>query len=147
MSDVGEQCSVGTKTGGAASAASTDRQALVPPTKIVCVSGAASSSMETAIGGSTAAVGGSAVNEEIEQLLQQQRDIRDQRKKVAIELKNAQRRRRRLKHRARLLSSIDLLTVLGLRSEETNANKQKSADKDRDGGTSDGGHEAAQSLA
>ena len=58
------------------------------------------------------------VNSEIQRLLADQKEVREARKRVANELKNAQRRRRRLKHRARLLSTDDLVTVLGLRAVE-----------------------------
>ena len=58
------------------------------------------------------------MNSDIERLLADQKRVREERKRVAAELKNAQRRRKRLKHRARLLSSDDLVTVLALRNDD-----------------------------
>ena len=57
-------------------------------------------------------------NEEICRLLAEQRRVREDRKRIATELKNAQRRRKRLKHRARLLSNDDLSRVMQLREIE-----------------------------
>ena len=51
--------------------------------------------------------------------------MRDERKRVANELRNAQRRRRRLKHKARLLSHDDLAQVLALRQEEVEGRAKK----------------------
>lgn len=45
--------------------------------------------------------------------------MRAERKRVAAELKNAQRRKRRLRTKARQLSNEDLLAVLLLRQEQT----------------------------
>lgn len=58
------------------------------------------------------------VSKEIEDLLDTQRSIRAQRAQVTKDLKNAQRRRHRLKHKARLLTASDLASVLVLRQEE-----------------------------
>ena len=58
------------------------------------------------------------VNGDIDRLLAMQKELKAERKRVAKDLKNAQRRRKRLKHRARLLSSEDLHKVLSLRIEE-----------------------------
>ena len=58
------------------------------------------------------------VNADIDRLLAQQKDLKAERKRVAKDLNNAQRKRKRLKHRARLLSSEDLHKVLSLRVEE-----------------------------
>ena len=58
------------------------------------------------------------VKDEIEKLLEEQKQVRTERKRVSAELKNAQRRQKRLKHRARLLSSEDLVSVIALRAQE-----------------------------
>jgi hypothetical protein len=58
------------------------------------------------------------VNADIDRLIGMQKELKAERKRVAKDLKNAQRRRKRLKHRARLLSSEDLHKVLSLRIEE-----------------------------
>ena len=58
------------------------------------------------------------MNRQIDDLLDEQRKIRAQRAQVAKDLRNAQRRRARLKHKARLLSASDLASVLVLRQEE-----------------------------
>ena len=70
----------------------------------------------------------SGVPKEIESLLEQQRTMRAERAQLAKDLRNAQRRRARLKHKARLLSASDLASVLVLRQEEEEA---KSAAKRR----------------
>ena len=62
--------------------------------------------------------GKTTVRDDIEALVQEQRRIRAERKRVAADLKNAQRRQTRLKHRARLLSSEELLKVVALREQE-----------------------------
>ena len=56
--------------------------------------------------------------EKIENLKKQQAEQKLERRKVAQELKNAQRKRRRLKERARGLSDADLATVIALRASE-----------------------------
>ena len=56
--------------------------------------------------------------QEIQHLKDQQRRLRDDRKKVAKDLRNAERRRSRLKKRAKLLSDTDLAAVLSLRQIE-----------------------------
>ena len=66
-------------------------------------------------------------NEEISRLLREQRELRGQRKRVAQDLKNAQRRRKRLKHRARLLSNDDLAKVMALRELEQTERDSKAA--------------------
>ena len=49
----------------------------------------------------------------------EQARLREERKRHAAELKNAQRRKRRLRSKARQLSNEDLLAVLLLRQEQT----------------------------
>ena len=58
------------------------------------------------------------VNAEIDRLLKEQKRIKQEKKEMANALKNAQRRRKRLKHKARLLSKADLMEVMMLRTEE-----------------------------
>ena len=50
-------------------------------------------------------------------LKEEQQRLKDQKKRLAKELKNAQRRKRRLKGKARQLSNEDLLAVLLMREE------------------------------
>lgn len=59
--------------------------------------------------------------EHIADLKNQQAAARAERKKLAKDLRNAQRRRRRLKAKARQLSNNDLLTVLTMRTVESGA--------------------------
>ena len=68
------------------------------------------------------------VKDEIQTLIDEQKRCREERKRVSAELKNAQRRQKRLKHRARLLSSEDLVRVMALRAQEEDkkAEKEKS---------------------
>ena len=58
------------------------------------------------------------VNAEIDRLLKEQKRIKQEKKEMSNLLKNAQRRRKRLKHKARLLSKADLMEVMMLRTEE-----------------------------
>ena len=58
------------------------------------------------------------VSREIDALLEAQKKLRADKAQLAKDLKNAQRRRSRLKHKARLLSASDLASVLVLRQEE-----------------------------
>ena len=80
----------------------------------------------------------STVNSDIERLLEEQKAARAEKKRVQNELKNAQRRRRRLKYKARLLSQDDLLQVMALRRQESEA-AQGSAGSERTAGSSSGG--------
>ena len=54
----------------------------------------------------------------VDRLLQEQKRVREERKRVQLDLKNAVRRRNRLKTRARLLSSNDLVAVMNMREVE-----------------------------
>ena len=60
----------------------------------------------------------SSVSSDIANLLAEQKRVREERKQLANDLRNAQRRRQRLKHKARLLSKDDLHSVMTLRLEE-----------------------------
>ena len=61
---------------------------------------------------------GSTLLPEIQRLKTEQATLRMQRQKVAKELKNAERKRSRLKKRAKLLSDDDLVAVMMLRVAE-----------------------------
>ena len=63
--------------------------------------------------------------EAVDRLLQEQKRVREERKRVNLDLKNAQRRRNRLKSRARLLSAEDLVAVMGMREIEAERKKAK----------------------
>ena len=54
----------------------------------------------------------------LEQLRSEQHDLKDQKKKLARELRNAQRRRQRLRAKAKELSSEDLVSVLLMRQQD-----------------------------
>ena len=64
---------------------------------------------------------GPTVNSYIERLLEEQKRARAEKRRVSEELTHAQRRRRRLKHKARLLSQDDLVHILALRQEDREA--------------------------
>lgn len=64
------------------------------------------------------------MSKEIDDLLETQRQVRAQRAQITKELKNAQRRKQRLKHKARLLTAADLASVLVLRQEEEEAKER-----------------------
>jgi phage shock protein A len=76
----------------------------------------------------------------ITDLKQQQADYLAEKKRVSKELKNAQRKRRRLKEKARSLSDADLAEVIALRAFKAGA--QGSATGSR-AGTEPGAGEAA----
>ena len=63
-------------------------------------------------------VGGEQLGESIARLKREQDDVRANRKRVTKELKNAQKRKQRLKKRAKQLSDTDLVSVLQLRASE-----------------------------
>ena len=63
----------------------------------------------------------------------EQQRMREERKRAATELKNAQRRKRRLKTKARQLTNEDLLAVLMLRQEQGAV-----SDQGEEGGSSRG---------
>ena len=58
------------------------------------------------------------VTSQIDELLAAQKRAREEKKRLANEVKNAKRRRQRLTKRARLLTTEDLLTVVALRESE-----------------------------
>ncbi len=64
------------------------------------------------------AVGGEQLGESIARLRREQDAVRANRKRVTKELKNAQKRKQRLKKRAKQLSDTDLVSVLQLRASE-----------------------------
>ena len=59
------------------------------------------------------------VSADIARLYAEQKQVKEDRKRVSNELRNAQKRKQRLKHRARLLSSEDLMTVIAMRETDT----------------------------
>ena len=78
----------------------------------------ASSVLRALAEGSPMEAASTGVPKQIDDLLATQRQVRAQRAQVAKVLKNAQRRRERLNHTARLLTAADLASVLVLRQEE-----------------------------
>ena len=84
----------------------------------------------------------SGVTRQIDDLLEEQRRIRAQRAQIAKDLRNAQRRRARLKHKARLLSASDLASVLVLRQEEEELRASAASKRRRSSQPDTGGDEA-----
>ena len=70
------------------------------------------------------------VTSEIDELLAAQKRAREEKKRLANEVKNAKRRKQRLTKRARLLSTEDLLTVVALRESERAAREHASRAND-----------------
>ena len=93
--------------------------------------GAGSASEPTAADKRPAAAGtdmGKSMLEEIAQLKKQQKEVRDAKLAVGKQLRNAERRRKRLKKRASKLSDADLLAVISLRNhEKTDGGKRDTA--------------------
>ena len=83
------------------------------------------------------------LNESIAEMRANQKALKDSQKRLATQLKNAQKRKRRLKVKARLLSNEDLLEVLLLREEK---DKQDSLPGGDAGGDADAA-EAAPAVA
>ena len=65
--------------------------------------------------------------EEIAQLKKQQKEAKDAKLAVGKQLRNAERRRKRLKKRASKLSDADLLAVISLRNHEKAVGQRDSA--------------------
>ena len=84
---------------------------------------------------SLAIAAGAYTNPEIERLLLDQKRVQEERKRVAPELKNAQRRKRRLRTKARQLSNEDILAVLLMRQEQGTA--QATGDEDENASAAD----------
>ena len=74
----------------------------------------------------------------ISTLKAQQKKLRDDKKALSRDLRNAERRRSRLKKRAKQLSDADLLAVISLRNHEralgSAAQQESESDSDSDGG-------------
>ena len=93
------------------------------------MTGDASSAAEPTAGGrgATAKVDvGKSMLEEISLLKQQQKEAWVAKKLVQKQLRNAERRRKRLKQRAKQLSDADLLAVISLRNHEKSMNQRDS---------------------
>lgn len=75
----------------------------------------------------------------IHRLRAEQKKLREERARIARELKNAEKRRSRLKKRAKQLSDTDLMTVLQMRAVERNSSE-------RDSGTSPAASSSQQGL-
>ena len=70
------------------------------------------------------------VTSEIGELLAAQKRAREEKKRLANDMKNAKRRKQRLTKRARLLSTEDLLTVVALRESDRAARETASLAND-----------------
>ena len=70
--------------------------------------------------------------DDILQLKKKQKEARDAKLAVGKDLRNAERRRKRLKQRARQLSDSDLLAVISLRSHEKALGQRDSAQEEDD---------------
>ena len=75
---------------------------------------------------------GKSILTEIQELKEQQKRAREEKKKISKDLRNAEKRRQRLKKRAKQLSDQDLLAVMTLRSAEQ-ALRLKDADLEEPG--------------
>ena len=81
---------------------------------------------------------GKSILEDIQSLKAQQNKLRQEKQALARDLRNAERRRSRLKKRAKALSDADLLAVISLRNHEralgSAAQAREESDSDSDGG-------------
>lgn len=71
--------------------------------------------------------------ESIERLKQEQRDLKAQRKRVVKDLKNAERKRKRLRQRARQLSDTDLIEVIQMRQASASSTDPAPTSDEKDG--------------
>ena len=97
------------------------------------VKGGAGSTTEPTAGegnGAAAANFGKDMLEEILQLKKQQKEAREAKAAVQKQLRNAERRRKRLKQRAKQLSDADLLAVISLRHHEKTLSQRDGRDED-----------------
>ena len=67
---------------------------------------------------SSASASMSTIHSNVQRLKAEQKRLREDKKRVATELRNAEKKRQRLKHRAVKLSDADLLAVIQLRRDE-----------------------------
>ena len=70
--------------------------------------------------------------DEISQLKDEQKKAKEAKKAITKNLRNANRRRQRLKRRAKALSDQDLLAVISLRNHEKALGRQPSAEEDEE---------------
>ena len=113
MADMAAACASVAASGAAAA----NEAAQADPTASSQLStGIANTSPAELTAGIAASSSSCSVSRDIARLLEEQKRVREERKKVTNDLRNAQRRRSRLKHKARLLSSTDLMTVMALRT-------------------------------
>ena len=99
------------------------------------VKGVDSKSTEPTAGGQKAADAadvGKNMLEEIAELKRKQKEAREAKMAAGKELRNAERRRKRLKQRARQLSDGDLLAVISLRNHEKALGKRKDEEDEKD---------------
>ena len=113
------------KTAAAMSSAASSESA--PPSGAAAAASSASSSSSGGIAvlAASGVTRARQVSADIDGLLLAQKRAREEKRRLAAELKNARRRRTRLTKRARQLSTEDLLTVVALREAE---GKRRSGD-------------------
>ena len=72
-------------------------------------------------------MGASGLLEKIDLLRREQQRLRDQKKKIAKDMRNAMKKKKRLQSRATLLSDIDLVEVLRMRKARRGGDTQSDA--------------------
>ena len=75
--------------------------------------------------------------DEISALKEQQKKAREEKQAITKELRNANRRRQRLKRRAKALSDADLMAVISLRNHERALGRHPSAEEEEEDEDSD----------
>ena len=99
------------------------------------VKGGASNATEPTAGGRHAVDEsdfGKTMLDEITQLKKKQKEAREIKVAIAKKLRNAERRRKRLKQRAKQLSDADLLAVISLRNHEKAAGQNDGEEEEED---------------
>ena len=90
------------------------------------------------LGAALASSSGTNLTAKIDTLRKEQQTIKAQRQQVMKELKNAQKRKRRLKARAKQLSNEDLLALMCMRQSESSASTAVHPEDPSSAATADG---------
>ena len=90
------------------------------------------------LGAALASSSGTNLTAKIDTLRKEQQTIKAQRQQVMKELKNAQKRKRRLKARAKQLSNEDLLALMCMRQSESSASTAVPPEDPSGAATADG---------
>ena len=112
--DAGEPTATEAPTPAGGEATAIAQAATLPPPE----QSGSSNDLPAAFAAGAVTTKGKSIVDEINALKAEQKAARDQKKKISKELRNAEKRRQRLKKRAKQLSDADLIAVMSLRVHE-----------------------------